>query len=257
MFRSCVFATSVVLIVAASSPATAQPSRSYLGPGVVLAQHNYNYLLDFPSVQQDLQLTPDQLLRVAKIKEKHLKSLESLSKLTGEMIKKLRTDKAERVVIQAEVAKDQAVRRVTFENREKELIEALDRKASERLNEIRIRSEGPMAFTRPEIQRQIGLKPDQVDAIAKIVDDGREEMIRTTPDRGELTGADAQAQPDLLEKARHPARQLRASLIKKIAAILDEKQDTIYQQMLGNPFDLATLLPARSRPKESQTQSSP
>jgi hypothetical protein len=214
-----------------------------------LALYPHNFLLDVPSVQQDLQLNPDELLRVAKIREKYRASLQILTKETRDKTQELRIEKAEQAIINAEVEKSTAVQRVMLANLDRELIEALDRKARDRLKEIRIQVEGPMAFTRQEVQREIGIQPARIVAIEDIVDEGREEIIRTTPTPTALTREGGQAQQDRLHGAVQTARRVRESLIKKITSILDENQNRAYQDMLGKPFDLTTLPPARVGPK--------
>ena len=138
----------------------------------------------------------------------------------------------------------------------------LEPRQRERLDEIQLQAQGPLAFTLPDSPFQLfaGAHPelkmseDQVRRIKAIVDDGEKAIdeastfpIARNPNDGPLT---VEAARELVataafqaakSKARQATRETRDAVMRRIDQVLTESQRAAYHKMLGRPFDLSKL----------------
>ena len=138
----------------------------------------------------------------------------------------------------------------------------LEPKQRERLDEIQLQAQGPLAFTLPdspfrvfvETHPELRMSEDQLRRVRAIVDEGDKEIdkvskfpVRRNPNDGPLT-VDAvrvlAAAPEFQAakaKARQATREARDAAIRRIDQVLTEPQRATYRAMLGRPFDLSKL----------------
>ena len=123
-----------------------------------------------------------------------------------------------------------------------------------RLAQIALQSEGPAAFTRPEIIRSLKLDDEQVERIGEILNglgDARRQLRDARKEADEARKAAGEPDPDPVvektrkeqekEKMRTAADQLGRGVMPRIAAVLSRAQREAFRKQLGEPFDFAKL----------------
>jgi hypothetical protein len=110
----------------------------------------------------------------------------------------------------------------------------LDPKQKERLDQIALRAEGPLAVARPEIAAKLGLNETQQEYIQGIVMQMRRELMMTIR-QGAASG---QFNPGQI---RTLTAQLRQQAGQEIGKVIDRKQKTTFNKLLGEPFDIDKL----------------
>jgi hypothetical protein len=121
------------------------------------------------------------------------------------------------------------------------LARVLDKKQRERLNQIVMRAEGPMAVARPEVADKLNLTPDQVTEVQAVMvqwQQSQRAMLMQARAGGAL-GADVDN--DAYAQMRLASSRLRRDAGQQIGQILDRKQKFLFDKMLGAPFDLGKL----------------
>jgi hypothetical protein len=140
-------------------------------------------------------------------------------------------------------------------------IESLEPKQRERLDQIQLQSQGPMAFNRanipalaaegPDPIERLKLTDDQIKQVRAIATEGDDEIgkaaelpIVLDPKDGAPTAESIKKLVETQEfkaakkKTREAARKAWDSVIARIEKVLTESQRTAYHEMLGPPFDL-------------------
>ena len=125
----------------------------------------------------------------------------------------------------------------------------------DRLHQIQLQAQGPRAFERPDVQKQLEMSRDQVDRVTKIVNDGLNEIesasqvpidLKSKGTEATLEEVEEYVKSPALLAARDASRQrlkdVRASVQKQIADVLNNQQNAAYKTMLGPPFDVAKLV---------------
>jgi hypothetical protein len=132
-------------------------------------------------------------------------------------------------------------------------LKVLDKRQRARLNQIALQSEGPAAFTRPDVQRTLRLDQTQIDDIATVLTDVTEatrQLRESQKAAFARQGADAApgdpAQEKVRkeqdkEKRRSAAAGLRKGVMEQINGILTRPQKETFAKMLGAPFNFAAL----------------
>jgi hypothetical protein len=110
----------------------------------------------------------------------------------------------------------------------------LDAKQKERLDQIALRAEGPLAVARPEIAQKVGLNDNQKQYVQEIMMQMRQELMM------QIQQARAAGQFDP-SQVRPLAAQLRTGAEQELGKVLDKKQKAAFNKMLGTPFDLKKL----------------
>jgi hypothetical protein len=142
------------------------------------------------------------------------------------------------------------------------LAKILTKPQRDRIVQIQLRQEGPLAVTKPAMQKKLNMSDDQVEQIAMIVGerDAAQNQLRNagremfsafqTPDGGfdraamnaKMQDPQFKAQMDQMRKASQQQRtQLEDDTITMLGKTLTKKQHLAFQKMQGPPFDLAKL----------------
>lgn len=157
--------------------------------------------------------------------------------------------------------------RAMFERQQAEtdaaLAKILNKSQRDRIHQIQLQQEGPMAVTKPEMQTKLNMSPMQIEQIAMIVDErqqaqrnlfsqGRDQMagFQSADGRFDFRAFQAKVQQDPQFKAEmdknreamtKQSTQLQDQSIAMIGKTLTKKQHQNFQKMQGPPFDLAKL----------------
>lgn len=110
----------------------------------------------------------------------------------------------------------------------------LDTKQKERLNQIVLQAEGPLAVARPEIARQLRLNDTQNEYVQTVMMQMRRQLVFTV----RQSAANGQFNP---AQMRVVASKLRQSAVQEVSKVIDRKQKVAFNKMLGEPFDLNKL----------------
>jgi hypothetical protein len=117
---------------------------------------------------------------------------------------------------------------------DKQIAQILDPKQKERLDQIVLQHEGPLAVARPEIAAKLKLNETQREYVQGVLGEMRRESmmaIRQSMATGQFNPA----------QVREHSAQLRQEAIMEISKVIDAKQKKTFNSMLGAPFDLAKL----------------
>ena len=158
----------------------------------------------------------------------------------------------------------QEAREAALQEVEKAVWEILKPEQVERLDQIQLQAQGPLAFVRskgqpmafvgPPVSRRLKLKDDQSQRIQAIAQAGETEITRAAsfpivvdpkdgPPTMETIGKLVDS-PDFQaakKKASQAGRDAIAAVIKRIEEVLTDAQREDYHKLLGAPFDLSTL----------------
>jgi hypothetical protein len=128
------------------------------------------------------------------------------------------------------------------------MLQMMDRRQKARMSQIKLQTDGPLAFFQPEVQSKLNLDPFQIEAITELVTQGREEikkagMVALRPSDADKNGVYAETN-DLKEKmakSRRSALKAGRTTMQGIAKLLSKKQLATYQTMLGDAYDVTTM----------------
>ena len=147
------------------------------------------------------------------------------------------------------------------------LLNVLDQRQSARLEQIQLQADGPMAFTRPQIQERLNLAPEQVEEISGIVSQGRDAIDKAARVPASLVPATPRLSPELrrsllqskdakrnIESSRERVSHARQATLQSIAKVLTREQRKVMENMLGAPFDFEKT--SRSTPRSQPARPS-
>lgn len=169
-------------------------------------------LVNQKGVQEDLALTESQIQKVNDLNERQGQAQASLS-----------TDERAR---QAETG----------------VYRILDRRQGARLRQIALQVRGTRAFTDDDIMRALKLTVQQRDDIKAIQDQASKELRASfenqnrNKDNKEKQKLTEEQQKKLQEQMREKMRESRKNTEAKILEVLTPKQQSIWQDMTGDPF---------------------
>jgi hypothetical protein len=232
--------------VPSGSGAAEPPSFQLQEFGITPAPAPHQMLLQMAAVQEELKMT-----------EAQKKGQEATFLALRNKIQKARRDTANR-------QKFQETRDTIFKEMQAALRENLEPSQRERLDQIQLQAQGPLAFDRsefpqfasvgPELSQRLEMSQDQIQKVKKIVEQGQAEIQKAAAFPIVL---DSQPGPPTLEmidklvaspefqaakqKAREAGRNTRAAVMRRIEAVLSESQRSAYQKMLGQPYDLSKI----------------
>jgi hypothetical protein len=103
-----------------------------------------------------------------------------------------------------------------------------------RLKQIELQQAGTRAYTRPEVQKALDLKDDQIEKIKTITADSQKAMTDLRPAGG--TGKPGKPDPAVTEKIT----ALRKETAEKIQAVLTDDQKKTWKDMTGDAFTVVT-----------------
>jgi Spy/CpxP family protein refolding chaperone len=194
-------------------------------------------LLRTPGIQQELKLTDAQ-------KQQHIA-------LTEEQ-----RARVQRARENYDVEIFQAASNAIAEDYETALQTVLEPAQRERLEQIRLQVQGPVAFEDRAVRRRLRLTIDQRDEIEAIVSAGAKELkkaatipIVLNPGDDPKTVEAVRALVGRLEfqlakeRGRHQVLATRADVMLRIAKVLTVPQRAAYSKMLGAPFDIEKFKP--------------
>jgi Spy/CpxP family protein refolding chaperone len=143
---------------------------------------------------------------------------------------------------------------------EEALARVLDKPQRERLAQIGLQLEGPMAVTRPEVAERLNLDDAQwlqVQALKEQYESAREQLYAAVPAERINLGAAARrpaagARPGAARPGPRPGEsagdrlnrasdELRVRFVRELNKILTRRQKAAFNTMLGAPFDLAKV----------------
>jgi hypothetical protein len=105
-----------------------------------------------------------------------------------------------------------------------------------RYKQIQLQADGPRAFGRPEVAKQLNLSAAQQEKIRSLQGGGPGSMRLTPGER-----------PDP-SKMRENREQMLATILE----ILTDAQRATYKKMAGEPFDLGRLMPPPPPPPQGE-----
>jgi peroxiredoxin len=104
-----------------------------------------------------------------------------------------------------------------------------------RLQGLILQAQGYDSLLRKDVSTRLRLTPAQVQALGEISTDFRAQaQALQSPDAAPRTPKEVQAE----------AKELQADRHKQVLAQLDERQQMVYGQLLGEPFDLSQVRPS-------------
>jgi hypothetical protein len=236
----------VVLLLAPSVPATAlaQAPPARLEPTTISVDARLDFqwrapswgLLRLKGVQRELNLSDAQK-----------KQIVALDQQSEERMQRARSQYLERELREAAINGIQA-------DQEHAIFESLEPKQRDRLDQIQLQVQGPLAFKRREVQRRLGLSSHQIDQIEAIVAEGVAGLPKNSTVSLDLYATSEPPTADSIrafvqrlefqlakEKARHLALAYRTDLLMRIAKVLSEHQQAELARMRGAPFDVPRL----------------
>jgi hypothetical protein len=219
-------------------------------------------LLEQGPVIEELKVTSTQKTELAKAVEKGKLDVNRFAQEVAAGLRDLgdQPDPQERLAFLTRVRSE---RESLASKTDAAILRVLNRPQRTRLDEIHLQAEGPIAFTRPELQERLNLGPDQVEEIMTIIAEGKVSMSRVSEiaddamsravpvkpgEKPTIDQSQAAALKSAQEKARKESGLIRSSMNREISRVLTKKQRSNYQRMLGEPFDLGKPTTASSRP---------
>jgi len=181
-------------------------------------------LLVREEVRTEIEMMPDQI--------------EGLRKL-GERMRTERPDFDFRNATDEErsafMAKMQAQQAERVADAKAQLEELLMPKQFERLEQIALQTQGAMALANPEVAEKLGLAKEVTEAMGKDLTANQEkvrEMVQTM-----MRDLDREA----AEAMREKMEEMRKELETKLVAQLNDEQKSKFEEMKGEPFELAPM----------------
>ena len=140
----------------------------------------------------------------------------------------------------------------------------LDSRQRVRLNQLVLQSEGPSAFTRPDVEKALRLNEMQINEINAVLGDvqdasqqlheSQKEASRRLRDQGAPIdpALEKTRKEQEKEQLRSAATGLRKRVMDQINRLLTRSQKESYAKMLGEPFDFSRL--KREPPRKDQAE---
>jgi hypothetical protein len=175
-----------------------------------------------PSVQKELKLSEEQKSKAY-----------NLAKAAGQKNR----DLAQTISFAGPNANPQAMMeagRKLRQETDRSIAGILDAKQKERLDQIVLQVEGPLAVARPEVATKLRLNDTQNEYVQGVMVQMRREFF-VTMRQGAAAG---QFDPS---QSRAFATKLREGAVQEISKILDRKQKAAFNKMLGDPFDVSKI----------------
>jgi hypothetical protein len=198
-------------------------------------------------VQEELKLGADQLTRLNRVDEKFSEAATQATKAFSADLA-ARREAGDPDAYELARTAYMAAYEVLAAGADRERARVLDRNQQERLAEIRLQWEGPLAFLRPDFLDRLDVDPDRRAAIRKRILEGMSEMSRagtlppslkyfeiTPQERIALKKTDEYK--DAVARSRSAALNVREEMMRQVLRTLSEQQRDRYKAMLGEPFD--------------------
>jgi len=212
------------LMVALSALALTSRAQAPGGQGAGMAslmggggQNNPVMLLLAPSIQKELKLNEEQKTKAY-----------SLTKTAGQKSRELFQSMA-----LGGNANPQGMMQLRHEN-DQAIAKILDTKQKERFDQIVLRVEGPLAVARPEVAAKLKLNDTQNGYVQEIMMQMRRELFMTVQ-QGAANGPINPAQIKMV------TAELRKNAVNQLKKVINSKQQTAFNEMLGEPFDVSKI----------------
>jgi hypothetical protein len=210
------------------------------GPGGMMGgvQSSPIMILLAPSVQKELKLSDEQKTKVysfAKTATQKQRELMQTMALSG-------GNANPQMMMQAGMQIRQEI--------DQGLAKLLEPKQKERLDQIVLQAEGPLAVARPEVAAKIGLNEEQQQYVQQVMMQMRRDLVLAVR-QGTATG---QFNPGQMKSL---TAQLRAGAVQEIGQVIDRKQKNAFNKLLGEPFDVKKLDSETAAIDPNQTGSAP
>jgi hypothetical protein len=131
------------------------------------------------------------------------------------------------------------------------ILQIMDRRQKARMSQIKLQTEGPLAFFQPEVQSKLNLDPFQIEAIGELVTQGREETRKaglvmvsaSEAEAAKTTGLnpDANRLQERMAESRRSALKAGRATMQGIGKLLSKRQRATYQAMLGEAYDVTNI----------------
>ncbi len=200
----------------------AGPAPGMMGMGMGGGQTGPIMILLAPSVQKELKLTAEQKAKIYDFAKKAGQKNRDLM----QNIAFNRGNANPQVMMEA--------RKQLQQETDKGIAEILEPKQNERLDQIVLQNDGPLAVARPEIAAKLRLNESQREYVQGVMSQMGRELFMARR-QGAATGQFNAAQ------MREMTAQLRKEAVKEISKVIDRKQQKTFNSMLGAPFDLTKL----------------
>jgi len=218
-----------------------------------------DYLLSLPTVQQELELSADQLSRLSRVRAETDAAQALVAQQRQRQMRELRR--------QGNLALESAIKAEGFRSifllthdYEEPLVEVLDVHQRERAEQIQLQADGPIALLRPEVQERLNMAPEQATRIQDVFERGRQaiEQAATVPADvlPKAKGLTRERRSALLEsetvrneveKTREAVLRARQSTMREIDKVFTENQRAKFLKMLGPPFDFTGKTDSKHR----------
>jgi hypothetical protein len=186
-------------------------------------------ILQAPAVQRELKLTEEQKTKVTK-----------LARSAGQRSR----GRAQGTFLDGEADLQGLPAAGAGGNRrqiDRELTRILDRGQRERLHQIAMQAEGPLAVARPEVARRLNLTPEQAAGVQATLTQWSQAQ-REVLLMGRANGAFGDPpNPDAYAQVRLASTRLRRHAAQQIGQLLERRQQLLLEKALGAPFDLGKL----------------
>jgi hypothetical protein len=239
----------------AAAMAQATPMVELDDFGVVPRPAVMRVLLGSESVQRELKLSDEQQ-----------KAQEAVLQRATRKMQQARPNPKDRAAFVA-------ARNAALKDVREAFLEAMTPAQRERLDQIQLQAQGPLAFTMtdpgplvcvgPPLAERLKLTPEQIEKARSISEAANEEIQRAAsfpitldPKDGPPTMETARklaASPEFLaarKKACQAGRDAMAALVRRIEEALTDTQRAEYHKLLGAPFELATIEGAQPLARE-------
>ena len=196
-------------------------------------------LIRHEGVQAELKITAEQNEKIKeltrKARENHQADFDELEKLEGEKRSLKKRDLSKTII--EEVSKN--------------LPAALTPEQMKRLRQISLQQSGIQAFADPQVQKELGLSPEQQKQVRAIMEATQKEYLKIR-----------QTTQEDFEGSKKKDHELRERTMKQAEAVLTDAQRKAWRQMLGAPFDFSkkparAVVPARAKAERPAPRPAP
>lgn len=196
------------------------------GPGMFFGGGGVLGLLRIPEVQKELELVDDQLQDIQKLQEE-------LASQRGERprVDFQNMSEEERRKFVEERQKEAAEREKATKAKVAEILLPMQ---MERLEQIRIQTQGIRALFDPEVVAKLNITEEQREKMRAVMEESQESMrerMRELFQRGQQQQQDREAMREQFTK-------IREELDNKVLAVLTADQKKKFEELKGEPFDM-------------------
>ncbi len=169
----------------AQEPSEGKPPAPLSMPQTGLGRKTPERLLEMPAVQKDIKLSPAQLKQLKALQEKATQAYKENNETSQALLAQL-NENSDPEEVQALRKQSRLSMREISAQVDQANLALLDRNQRERLNQLRLQLEGPLAFIDPPLPERLNLSPEQLDQIGEVIVQGREQLSQIS-ERGQQT----------------------------------------------------------------------